>query len=59
MKKLIPSKLQRGDLVRVITPSRSLQLISDETKQIANKRFEDMGLILSFGKHVNLSLIHI
>lgn len=53
MKKLIPSKLQRGDLVRVIAPSRSLQLISEETKQIANKRFEDMGLTLSFGKHVN------
>jgi len=40
-------------MIRVITPSRSLQLISEETKQIANKRFEDMGLVLSFGNHVN------
>lgn len=53
MKKIIPSKLKRGDLIRVITPSRSLQLINEETRQIANKRFEDMGFILSFGKHVN------
>jgi len=53
MNKLIPSKLKRGDMVRIIAPSRSLNLISEETKQIANKRFEDMGLKLSFGKHVN------
>lgn len=55
MKKIIPSKLKRGDLIRVIAPSRSLQLIGEETKQIANKRFEDMGLTLSFGKHINES----
>lgn len=53
MTKLIPPKLQRGDVVRVITPSRSLQLIGEETKKIANKRFEDMELVLSFGKHVS------
>ncbi len=53
MDKLIPSKLQRSDLIRIITPSRSLRLIGEDTKQIANKRFEDMGLIHSFGKHVN------
>lgn len=53
MNKLIPSKLKRGDLIRIIAPSRSLELIGEETKQIANKRFEDMGLILSFGKHVS------
>jgi muramoyltetrapeptide carboxypeptidase len=53
MNKLIPTKLKQGDLIRIITPSRSLKLIGEETKQIANKRFEDLGLILSFGKHVN------
>lgn len=53
MKKIIPAKLNRGDKIRVIAPSRSLQLIGEETKQIANKRFEEMGLTLSFGKHVN------
>lgn len=53
MKKLIPQKLQKGDLIRIIAPSLSLQLIGEDIKQIANKRIEDMGLILSFGKHVN------
>ena len=53
MKKIFPSKLKRGDLIRIITPSRSLHLIGEETKRIATKRFEDMGLTLSFGKHVN------
>jgi len=53
MKKIIPSKLKRGDLIRVIAPSRSLNLIGEETRQIANKRFEEMGLTLSFGKHIN------
>lgn len=52
MKKIFPQKLKQGDTVRVIAPSRSLRLISEETKQIANKRFEDMGLTLSFGKHI-------
>ncbi|PIX68846.1 LD-carboxypeptidase, partial [Candidatus Roizmanbacteria bacterium CG_4_10_14_3_um_filter_39_13] len=50
---MIPSKLKRGDLIRVIAPSRSLNLIGEETRQIANKRFEEMGLTLSFGKHIN------
>ena len=53
MNKIIPAKLKKGDEVRIIAPSRSLQLIGEETKQIANKRFEDMGLTLSWGKHVN------
>lgn len=53
MKKTFPQKLKQGDIIKVIAPSRSLQLISEQTKQIANKRFEDMGLTLSFGKHIN------
>jgi len=52
MKKLIPAKLQKGDLVRVIAPSRSLSLLKQETINIANKRFEELGLKLSFGKHI-------
>ncbi|MDO8610442.1 MAG: LD-carboxypeptidase [bacterium] len=50
---MIPAKLQKGDAVRIITPSRTLQLISEETKEIANKRFEDLGLHITFGKHVS------
>lgn len=52
MKKLIPQKLKKGDLIRIIAPSRSLGLLNEETKNIAKSRFESIGLQLSFGKHV-------
>ncbi|MBM4177702.1 LD-carboxypeptidase, partial [Candidatus Gribaldobacteria bacterium] len=51
-KNIYPTKLKAGDEVRVIAPSRSLALLSEETKQIANERFLSLGLKLSFGKHV-------
>lgn len=50
---VIPNKLKKGDLVRVIAPSRSLAILSEETKRIANQRFENLGLRLSFGHHVS------
>lgn len=52
MQKIYPEKLKTEDEVRVIAPSRSLAIISKESREIANKRFEDLGLKLSFGKHV-------
>ncbi len=52
MKKFYPRKLTKGDEVRIIAPARSLAIISDESRKIANKRFEGLGLKLSFGKHV-------
>lgn len=36
----------------VVAPSDSLSLISEEVRQIAQERFNAMGLELSFGKHV-------
>lgn len=53
MKKIYPPKLKSGDEIRVIAPARSLGIISDETKKIANQRFSDLGLKLTFGKHVD------
>jgi muramoyltetrapeptide carboxypeptidase LdcA involved in peptidoglycan recycling len=53
MKILFPEKLKKGDEVRIIAPSRSLRLIGEETRRIAHERFGEMGLRLSFGKHVN------
>jgi len=50
--KRYPPKLQVGDEVRIIAPSRSLAIFSPEVREIANKRFEKLGLQLSFGKHV-------
>ena len=48
-----PSKLTKSSLIRVISPSCSLGIISESVKNIANKRFEELGLRLSFGKHVS------
>ena len=52
MQSTIPDKLKKGDEIRVIAPSRSLAIISEHTRKIANQRFEDLGLKLSFGQHV-------
>lgn len=52
MDKIFPPKLKNGDVVRVVAPSRSLGIISDETRKIADRRIEEMGLKLEFGKHV-------
>ncbi len=51
MDKIFPEKLKQGDEVRIITPSRSLAIISKENRENGNKRFAELGLKLSFGKH--------
>ena len=53
MNKIFPEKLKKGDEVRIIAPARSLKLLSEETKKIADQRFKELGLKLSFGKNVN------
>lgn len=55
MEKIYPEKLKTGDEVRVIAPARSMSLISKESREIANKRFADLGLKLTFGKHIEES----
>jgi len=55
MEKIYPEKLKAGDEVRVIAPARSMSLISKESREIANKRFADMGLKLTFGKYIEES----
>lgn len=45
-------KLQSGDMVRVVAPSHSLAIISHDVRALATKRLEDLGLRISFGKHV-------
>jgi muramoyltetrapeptide carboxypeptidase len=52
MRRMIPKKLSSGDVVRVIAPSRSLSIIGKENREIARKRFDELGLTLTFGKHV-------
>lgn len=50
--RVIPAKLQPGDEVRIIAPSRSMAIINEETRRIAAERFEALGLKVSFGAHV-------
>ena len=52
MNKIYPGKLKAGDEVRVIAPARSLAIISAESRQIADARLADLGLKITFGKHV-------
>jgi len=52
MKIIYPEKLKTGDEIRVVAPAQSMAIISKETREIANKRFSDMGFKLSFGKHI-------
>ncbi len=51
-KKNYPNKLKVGDEIRIIAPARSLAIISEESRKIANQKFEALGLKLSFGKYV-------
>ena len=52
---MIAPYLQKGDVVRVVAPARTLALpwMSDELKHLAQKRLEDLGLIVTFGKYVH------
>ncbi len=48
---MIPQKLKAGDEIRVIAPSRSLSLISEELRDLAILRFKDLGLKVSYSKN--------
>lgn len=52
MEKIYPEKLKAGDEVRVVAPSRSMAIISKDVRDLADKRFAELGLKLSFGKHI-------
>ncbi len=51
MQKIIPAKLVKGDEIRVIAPARGLKIIGQDAREIAAKRFADMGLKVTFGKN--------
>lgn len=50
---IIPSKLKLGDEIRVIAPSRSMGIINDEIKKIADQNLSELGLKVTFGQHIN------
>ncbi len=49
---IYPEKLEPGMEVRIVAPARSLSIMSLQNRRIADGRFADLGLRLSFGKHV-------
>jgi muramoyltetrapeptide carboxypeptidase LdcA involved in peptidoglycan recycling len=52
MNKIYPQKLKKGDEVRIIVSSSSFSLLSEETVKIANERLSELGLKVTFGKHI-------
>lgn len=51
MKKIIPNKLVKGDEIRIIAPSRGIKIISKDCRALAEQRFNEMGLKVSFAKN--------
>jgi len=49
---MIPSKLQKGDEIRVIAPSRSMALLRQDCIDLATQRLNDLGFNVTFGKNV-------
>ncbi len=56
MDKIVPTKLNIGDEIRVIAPSRSMCILNEETIDIAKDRLERLGFKISFGKNVSKSI---
>jgi muramoyltetrapeptide carboxypeptidase len=55
MERLLPRKLAAGDGLRVIAPARSLAMLDSATRAIADRRLRDLGLQVTFGRHVEES----
>lgn len=49
---IIPPKLQKGDEIRIVSPSNSMAIISPETKKIAKQRLEKLGFKITFSKNI-------
>lgn len=52
MQKIIPAPLKKGDEIRVVAPSRGIKIHGADSRETALKRFGEMGLKVTFGKHM-------
>ncbi|MFB6734278.1 S66 peptidase family protein [Bacillus toyonensis] len=50
---MIPTKLKKGDEIRVISPSCSLSIVSNENRNLAIKRLTNMGFQVTFSKYAD------
>ncbi len=51
MKTITPKKLSPGDEIRIIAPSSSLSTIPSPSRRLAQKRLEELGFTVTFGKN--------
>ncbi|VVB74724.1 LD-carboxypeptidase [Candidatus Tiddalikarchaeum anstoanum] len=51
MKMIIPKKLEKGNEVRIISPSHSLSTIDDSLVKLALRKLESIGLKISFSSN--------
>lgn len=51
MQPILPQRLSHGDEVRVVSPARSMSIISKSVRSVACERLEALGLKVSFGQH--------
>lgn len=51
VKYIIPSKLKKGDEIRVIAPSRSLSLVTEVNIKLAKENLEKQGYKVTFSKN--------
>ncbi len=52
---MLPDKLEEGDEVRVIAPSRSLSIISSDVRKLAERNLESLGLEVTYSEHAEES----
>lgn len=52
MEKIIPEKLKKGDEIRIIAPSRNINILNEETINIAKNTLEDMGFKVTLAKNI-------
>lgn len=50
---ILPKKLKKGSHIRIIAPSRSFGIISQSVRDIAQDRFAQMGLEISYSEHAD------
>lgn len=45
---MFPAKLKKGDHIRIVSPARSMGLIHPDHRELAQQRFAELGLTVSF-----------
>ncbi|WP_078381196.1 S66 family peptidase [Sutcliffiella halmapala] len=50
---MIPANLREGDEVRIIAPSTTHSILSEENIELSTRRLEELGLKVTFGKNIN------